>query len=323
MALLRRVFGRVYKSADGVNVACYCPKCEEEGKQKLKLAIRLDDGRYHCWVCGVKGKSITSLIRRYRRDHMQEAEKYFPLPKYKARCAVFVVPDAGDVPLPEGFLLMATHLDARVPQLRNVIRYVRERGMTEHDMWRYRLGFSTDELYIGRVIVPSFDHEGKLNYFTSRADNDWTYPRYRNADGKKQAIVFNELDIDWSSELVITEGPFDVFRCGDNATCLFGNTLAENFLLFHRLVEHNTPVVLALDRKEQENTKRIARLLYGYDIEVRVLSMEGYRDAGEMPKAVFRDRLKSARPWTPTSSLKDKIAAISPGRGPAISGSLG
>jgi len=179
-----------------------------------------------------------------------------------------------------------------------------------------------DDMYVDRVIVPSFDASGDLNYFISRADNNRTFPRYRNADGKKQAIVFNELDIDWTSELIVTEGPFDVFSCPDNATCLFGNTLAEDFLLFHRIVENSTPVILALDKKERRNTTKIAKLLYSYDIDVRVLDVSGYKDVGEMPKDIVRQRVSDARSWTPSVSLYEKIAGISPGGNLGVSGTI-
>lgn len=322
IGLLKRVFGRMYKSADGVNVACYCPKCEESGKKKLKLAVRLDDGRYHCWVCGIKGASIASIISRYRPELQREAEKYFPHPKKSTRTINFTVPNQDSVALPPGFQFIATNLNPVLPEFRKVINYVVDRGLTERDMWRYRLGFSTDDMYTGRVIIPSFDASGDLNYFVSRADNDRTFPRYRNAGGKKQAIVFNELDIDWNSELVVTEGPFDVFKCPDNSTCLFGNTLSEDFLLFHRIVENCTPVVLALDKKERRNTNRIAKLLYSYDIDVRIMDMSGYKDVGEMPRDVVKQCVNDARSWSPSLSLYEKIARISPAGNLNVSGTV-
>ena len=59
-----------------------------------------------------------------------------------------------------------------------------------------------------RVIIPSFDSEGFLNYFTARAIDESTR-KYVNPKVKRTDIIFNELNVDWKKELVIVEGPFD------------------------------------------------------------------------------------------------------------------
>lgn len=307
------------ESADGFNVACTCPNvsCESRRKGKLKLAVHLVDGRYHCWVCGVKGSSVAFLVGRHRQELVGEAEKFWRVAR---RRPTLDVPAHVAVQVPPGFMLMAANLDTRVPELRAVVEYVLGRGLTVDDMWRRRLGFSTEGNFVGRVIAPSFDRDGHLNYYTARSIRDDIYPKYYNAPTRKQAIVYNELDVDWSSELVVTEGPFDLFKTVGNATCLLGSTLAEDFLLFHRVVENGTPVVLALDAGEDVKTDRIARLLYSYDVDVSVMSVDGYRDLGEMPRGEFVRRLKSARVWSPSTRLLDRIAALDVGCYQPLSG---
>lgn len=314
---LRKALGTIHQSADRVNVACHCPdpSCPTASqKKKLKLAVRLDDGRYHCWVCGTKGGNVARLVRRFCRDGVDDVLRAFPLTQRKFADDI-VEAKRDEVHIPPGFKLMAQHLSTDVPQFRNVIEYVRRRGVTEDDMWRYKLGFSLDEKFVERVIIPSFDANGELNFYMSRAISKRKFPRYVNASTKKHTMVFNELDVDWDSELVLTEGAFDVLNCPVNATCLLGNTMDKGFLVFRRIVENGTPIVLALDAEEKLNTKKIAKLLYSYGISVRIMSMNGYKDLGEMPREEIIVRVADAKPWSPSSSLVDRIAQLSPSSG--------
>ena len=50
-------------SKDGVNLNIWCPWCRHENKNKLKLAIHLEKGIYHCWICDKKGSNIPNLLK--------------------------------------------------------------------------------------------------------------------------------------------------------------------------------------------------------------------------------------------------------------------
>ena len=52
-------FGECDVSRDGTNVAVKCPSCGKENKKKLSIC--LETWRYHCWVCGMKGKNLYKL----------------------------------------------------------------------------------------------------------------------------------------------------------------------------------------------------------------------------------------------------------------------
>jgi len=120
-------------------------------------------------------------------------------------------------------------------------------------------------------------------------------------------MVFNELFIDWSSELTLVEGPFDLVKCNDNATCLLGSFLARDSLLFQKIIEHKTPVLLALDPDAKIKTIKIARSLLEYDVPVRMLDHGEYDDVGDMTKQEFSRRRKDAKSWNNTQGLLAKI----------------
>ena len=56
--LIEACFGKAKIANDNKNVVVYCPVCKSKGEDKLKLAIGINKGMYHCWVCETKGKNI-------------------------------------------------------------------------------------------------------------------------------------------------------------------------------------------------------------------------------------------------------------------------
>ena len=50
-------------------------------------------------------------------------------------------------------------------------------------------------------------------------------------------IIFNELYVDWDSDLVITEGIFDAIKAGPNSIPLLGSTVRENSKLFQKIIK--------------------------------------------------------------------------------------
>ena len=178
-------------------------------------------------------------------------------------------------------------------------------------MWYYKLGTCTSGRFRRRVIVPSFDFEGKLNYYVARAIDDDVVQRYANAKVPKIEIVFNEINIRWDKELTIVEGPFDLMKCNDNATCLLGSGLSSDSRLFNKIITHQTPVLLGLDKDMQDKTQKIAKKLYEFNVPVRVLSIGDKDDVGEMSKREFEQARKHARVWSNDDMIFHMIDSLS------------
>lgn len=314
---IRSVFGQVHIGRDGINVAVKCPACPLRDVTKLsttkkKLIIRIDDDRAHCWVCGLSARSLAPLISRFgTQEQLKEYREKFRAEA--ARDPSSSVFERQHVDLPRDFRLitLASRTD---PDAVAVRRYVERRGLADDTMWRYMLGVSDEPKWYRRVIVPSFDGSGHLNYVVGRAV-DRSEMRYTNCDGvPKTDVVFNEISIDWSEELVVCEGPFDMFKCGDNATCLLGSELNEGHVLFDRITLHSTPVVLALDDDMGDKIDSIARVLTGYNVRVRVADLAGRHDPGSMTSSEFAAARRSAHEWSWRESalrrLQERAARI-------------
>ena len=66
--IIDSAFGKGLYTSDGKNYQIACPKCSKGDSSKKKLHIDVEDLKYHCWVCGIKGKNILFLIKKLRPD---------------------------------------------------------------------------------------------------------------------------------------------------------------------------------------------------------------------------------------------------------------
>jgi DNA primase len=303
ISFLRRVFGTAQLGANA-NLAVSCPVCKD--RTKKKLSIRLDDDRVHCWVCGLSGRLLT-LLSKHRPEFVSEYIKQFAT--QQSAVDLLDYEDKTVLELPIGFRLLAPLYYDPSLEVRWALAYLRQRHISYRDLWYYKFGIANQ--CHRRVIMPSFDCNGQLNFYTARALDDETSLKYMNSKVEKKAIVFNEINIDWTKELTLVEGPFDLTRCDENATCLLGSSLVEDSYLFLKIYQNRTPIVLALDNDMVDKTwQRIARMLASYDIPVRILDLGSYKDVGEMTKEQFLVAKQAARPWDRMDALSMKIKGM-------------
>ena len=145
------------------------------------------------------------------------------------------------------------------------MRYLQNRGVSQSDILKWKIGYCFSGQYKNRVIVPSFDHEGDVSYFIARSYSGDSY-KYKNPRVSKD-IVFNELYIDWNDDLVLVEGVFDAIRAG-NAVPILGSTLRSDSRLLRKIVFNDTPVYMALDPDAADKERRIIETLLRYDVEL-------------------------------------------------------
>lgn len=305
LACLTKIFGSGTLMGNRRNAEFRCPVCAPKERSKRKLSIRIDDGVVNCWVCGVKGMHPIFIVRK----HFSRVEEDLLLQHYPlARARQETIVDTRPKPrLMDDFKLLALRIDSRDPDVRACHRYVRERGLSLDDCWRYRLGFSRHHIWSRRVILPSFDAAGELNYYTGRAVDTSAHLRYNTVEADRSKIIFNEIDIDWSRQLVVCEGPFDMLKCGDNAVPLLGNSLNEESALFCSIVGHRTPIALALDSDMRRRTLQLVKQLQSYNVDVVVVDLDSRKDPGEMSRDEFSSALARAKPVEWRDSFLERL----------------
>lgn len=301
ISFIESTFGKGVQSNGGLNISVECPFCssKKDTQGKKKLVIRTDTFILHCWVCQYRSRSLIGILKKFHPNQLQKFLTEFSDADFLEGYEHNTNQNDLSLELPAGFLFLG--LAAREKYIKSVpafkaVKYLLSRGLTEKDLWYFRLGISTkDEKYKNRIIFPSFDSEGKLNFLTARSYVPRVYPKYKNPPIPAEDIIFNECSIDWTQPLTLVEGPFDLTKCNDNATCLLGSNLTIKYKLFQKIVENNTPVVLALDNDAKKKRLKIARLLHEYGVEVRIFNVpEQYNDVGEMTKIDFLTNLPNA-----------------------------
>ena len=303
ISFVEKAFGQTKLTHASREANVVCPLCEENnGSGKRKLAIRTDVLFAKCWVCGFKSRNLIFLLKKFKPDLLQEY-----LETFQDTLSINTVDydESGFFPslsLPNGFLLLAEFIGKQNqgPEVRKALNYLLyQRHVTKRDLWYYKFGITLQDYdYLNRIIIPSHDVDGKLNFFTSRTytKTNRGIQRYQNPICEREKIVFNEINVDWSQELILVEGPFDLTKVIDNAVPLLGKELTENYALFHRIIENNTPVVLSLDNDAFDHSIKLCELFLKYDIPVRIcFPPKNMKDFGEArTKDVFASSLEKA-----------------------------
>ena len=288
--IISTILGDNYRSNDEHLFAC--PYCKHH---KKKLSINIEKNLYKCWICESTGRDIRRLVRRFgdfnqlqawdkltNRININEFDDLFAENAAKRIDSQLIV-------LPSGFISLNNEASLSATPALN---YLKKRGILDKDTLYWKMGYCMDGRYANRIIVPSFDDNGDLNYFVARSFS--SDPRkYLNPPVSKD-IIFNELYLEWDTDLVVTEGIFDAIVAGPNAVPLLGSTLRPNSKLFMKIVQNDTPVFLALDPDADKKEKRIIKLFLTYGLEVYKIDISGYQDVSDMGREEFLKRKQNA-----------------------------
>ena len=301
---IESAFGHTSVSSDGINCAVSCPACNDKRKNKLKLIIRLDDGRYQCWVCGTKGNNVAYLARKFNKN-FENLNAAFG----KKINASEKIEEKLELPKDSRFVLYNTN----DPDQKATLRYITSRGLTKRDVYRWRMMYSSSFRFRRRVIIPSFDADGMLNYYIARSIDGDVKPKYMNSKVPKNEVIFNEVDIDWSKQIVLVEGVFDAINCEENTVPILGSTLSKKSRLYSMLTKNACSVTLALDPDLKQKSYVIARNLARDGCEVSIAFAPKNLDLGAMKKSDAKKVISNKVAYDPMQALRLKIKNIKSG----------
>tara|TARA_R100001509_G_scaffold114907_1_gene70050 strand:- start:13712 stop:14647 length:936 start_codon:yes stop_codon:yes gene_type:complete len=285
--LLSDTLGRSYRN--GEERLYHCPKCKHH---KKKLSVNIARNVFKCWVCEYSGADIFKLIKRYAsRSVVAEWRQFSDTIEISNFDKIFEVsheePEEVRLDLPKEFVSLTGEVTT---SLLRPYKYLTSRGLTKEDIIRWKIGCCLSGPYANRIVVPSFDLDGRLNYFIARTYGD-SYVRYKNPPTSKD-MVFNEIQIDWGKPTILVEGVFDAMNA-ENSIPILGSSLNPKSKLFQKIVGNSRDVYVALDSDASEKCYSIARNLMLYDVNVHIVDTSGYEDVGTMSKEEFME-LKNA-----------------------------
>ena len=307
LSILHNILGRSFNSNE--EHLFTCPYC---GHHKNKFSVNVEKNVYKCWICDARGKNLFRVIRRFGSFSQQEKWKELSghqedLGEFDRLFEVEVVVEQREqiLEMPQGFKSLTIPSSSK--SYIKALRYLAERGIGKYDILRWKMGYTTEGPFKNRVIIPSFNGQGDLNYFIARTFAD-DYRRYMNPPVSRN-IVFNELYVDFEEEVTIVEGVFDAIKA-HNAVPILGSTIRETSKLFRKIANNDTPVLMALDPDAKKKSEFIKKLFLKYGVEVREIEYPDERDIGDMSKEEVSVLSQNAKFVKSYDSLINAISAI-------------
>jgi len=282
LKILTEVLGSYRRSND--EFLFHCPYCNHH---KKKMSVNFSVNAFKCWVCDQRGKNIYRLVRKFgnykQRQQYLELIGRLDLSEFdKIVNEINEVEERQVIDLPSEFVSLCNkHLPL---ESKRPLDYLRSRGIGRNEILRWKIGYCEKGKYGGRIIIPSFNSDGDVNYFIARSYVGHNR-RYLNPPCGRD-IIFNELSVDWDEPTVLVEG--------DNAVPILGSTLRKESRLFQAIAAHDTPVYLALDPDAEKKAKWIIKSMLQYDVEIHKVPIDDYEDIGSMSPETFRQKLDCA-----------------------------
>jgi len=283
LSLLQEILGPYQQQRDEYLFSC--PFCHHH---KKKLSINIATNKWKCWICGSKGGHIIWLVKKLQvsKDLLNKFKEVLgdaELKQFKATTSETVLrlpPEYKPLWKPE-----------KNYQYYHAITYLKNRGITTNDILRYRIGYCTEGSYAHRIILPSYDRNNHLNYFTARLFYEEGM-KYKNPPVSKNVIIFENM-VDYSEPIILCEGMFDAIALRRNAIPLMGKTLSKN--LERALLEHNVKqVIVFLDIDARQDAIQLEQHLKQYNIETKLVLTEG-KDASELGFTKSWESIQNAR----------------------------
>ena len=257
---------------------------------KPKLQVNIQTGKWHCWVSNQGGHNLYQLFKKVNAGYDD-----FTLLNQLLGDVSFYKKDKDKksevIQLPQEYKSLSDDSDTSIIK-QHALRFLRKRGITSEDIKRYNLGYCSEGVYQNRVIIPSYDSVGKLNYFVGRDFYNSTL-KYKNPPIPKDIIGF-DLYVNWSLPIILVEGVFDAVVAGRNSVPLLGSTLNQNSALLQKIVKEDAGVYIALDPDAKKKELEIIKTLLDFDIEVWKVDIGENEDVGSMTKGNFQKCLSKA-----------------------------
>ena len=302
LGLLETVLGKGKGSKTTSDYAFHCPVCKHHNP---KLIVNIKSGQYNCWTCHppTKGRTPVSLLKKIEAptEKILEMKGYFQNDNTKIDQTK---PDR--VQLPKEFISLAggdQSLEAR-----HALTYLAKRNIGIREIIKYNIGYCKFGRYSNRVIVPSYDRNGTINYFIARSFEKEPGRKYDAPTCNKNELIGLEYFVNWSVPVILCEGIFDAIAIRRNAIPLFGKTIPKSLML--KLVESEVKTVyLALDKDALKEALDYSNQLLNLGKEVYLIELDG-KDPSEIGFENMTKLLHRAKPLSFGDLLIKKMQLI-------------
>ena len=255
-----------------------CPVCDDE-RNKHNLEVNYINNVYKCWSCGDSEGTHGSLTKIFDKFGNKKQKKLYQV--LKPETVVKKERQKKSLKLPEAFTLFkdSSHV---YPVRRAAINYLYNRGITDYMIEKYQIGFCDKGDHAGRIVIPSYNKKGELNYYIARSWDPMSRAKYKNPKEEKDKIIFWENLIDWNKDIFLVEGAFDGLFL-DNSIPMLGKHMSE--LLFETI--HNKAkgeVTICLDADAWTNAVKLYHELNGGNLwgKVKLIKLPEETDIADL-----------------------------------------
>jgi DNA primase len=264
---------------------------------KNKLYISADKGLFNCFVCNETG-TFRDLVKRMALNKkkdinlsdfqetvdrkpkpviLTEDERIEWPPEYQP---LFVQPQGRPVATCQGEPLYEAN------------QYLLNRGLSEAQIYYYRIGVCMSGRYRGRIIVPTFNAKEELVTFVAR---DYTgelkpkvlTPPAKNGTHGVKDYVFNLHRAASLGHFIIGEGVFDAISLGTRGIALFGKA-ATDIQLAKIINKKPQRITIVLDPDARTEAEKLANQFIMHCPDVKI----AYLPDGVDPNSVDRNLLE-------------------------------
>jgi DNA primase len=285
------------------NYAYSCPFCHHH---KPKLEINLTENRegknpWHCWACDVRGTTINSLFKQIKVS----AEKFSELGSLvKSSKSINQTKTSFTIALPNEFISVS-NANLNDIMAKHAIAYLKKRNVSKYDILKYNIGYCDKGLYKNMIIIPTYNKEGKLNYFTARSFEKDPYIKYRNPSISRD-IIPNEHLINWNLPIILCEGLFDAISIKRNVIPLLGKNI-QSSLMKKIVTSQVDKIYIALDKDAMKQALRFCEMLLAEGKEVYLVDLQD-KDPSEMGFKNFTKLIQTTVPLTYYDLMERKLA---------------
>lgn len=281
-----------------------CPFCHHH---KPKLAINLYKRKWQCWVCKANGNSIVSLtnnidVPAYLEKSLKEClENAGHFENYTPTSDVV----NANIRLPTEFVPLWKRSTNHVHL--HALSYLKSRGYNMSHIMRYGVGYAESGEYSNRIIIPSYDSNGSLRYFTGRDIFGHSSLKYKNPPVARRFVGFENC-INYNEDIIFVEGPLDAMKVGLNASPLFGKKISD--FVRDRLYSNRVKCVyIMLDPDARRDMTDEATKLYKNSIQVKWVGLKT-KDPGDMSRHEILEIISSAKELSFSDLIYHKTASV-------------
>ena len=285
----------------------HCPFCNHHNN---KLTINIEKEVYNCFHCEVRGRGLLYLLKKMK---VPDANQYKKIFNEGTLISITDIDNIfGEEPLIEKKLILPKGYENLFRNIekefyKRAVDYLLKRGLRKEDILKYDIYYSVSEQ---RVLFPSYDKDSDLNYYVARSIQPFENYKYKNAKASKRNVIFNEHLIEWNKPLYVVEGIFDAILSRKNAVPILGSNIGTGSLLFKRLLENRTEVIVALDADAKKKVFNLINKLVKFNVKVTYVDWENEkRDIAEIGSEEFEEIVTSGsvKSFTFADEVKERL----------------